>query len=346
MKFIYQACVLIFTLLTLSCKVRHENFDVDINDIIVHDPCILADHASKTYYLYGQYSPKRDYERIQPPAKRGGVQVYKSKDLKHWTEPRLVFSIPDNFWADSIDAPWAPEVHFFNGKYYLFVTFNDWSKKIEEKTDRPPITLRRSQILIADTPEGPFKPFKNEGTTPKGEMTLDATFYNEDGTPWMIYCHEWIQVGPGMIKAIKLSPDLSETEGEPFTLLCAGDAEWTKDSINYKGGIYSGTVTDGPYLYKSKTNHLLMTWSSWGPNQYAVAVARSRSGKITGPWELLPGTIMEHDRGHGMIFKTFDGEIRFFVHKYFHQPATRVQIYELNDLGNSLEIGEKLFGAE
>ena len=38
---------------------------IDIDSICVHDPQILADKATQTYYLYGQYSPNRDYYPVE-----------------------------------------------------------------------------------------------------------------------------------------------------------------------------------------------------------------------------------------------------------------------------------------
>ncbi len=318
---------------------------IDIDSICVHDPQILADKATQTYYLYGQYSPNRDYYPVEPPAQHAGVLVYTSKDLKHWTIPKLVFEVPEGFWGDPQDAPWAPEVHLYNGKYYLFVTFNDWSKTMEERPERPPITQRASQILVSDSPMGPFKPFSNTFTTAKGDMTLDATFWEEDGIPYIVYCHEWIQVGAGLIEAAPLKSDLSALNGSPFKLICSNEVSWPKDTINYKGKMYDGIVTDGPYLYRMKSGKLAMLWSSWGNRQYAQTVAYSPSGKLSGPWVHEPKPIIEDDRGHGMVFTSFDGKLLLCLHRYFHQPATRVQIFEIKDTGKSLKVGKQLYGA-
>ena len=115
-------------------------------------------------------------------------------------------------------------MHEFKGKYYLFTTFNAWRQVVEVREGRPPITRRGSQILVGDSPLGPFKPFANKPHTPTGELTLDGTFHVEDGQPWLVYCHEWVQLGDGLIKAIRLKSDLSETVGKPITLLSAAES--------------------------------------------------------------------------------------------------------------------------
>lgn len=320
---------------------------IHINDLIVHDPCILADKKSDSYYIYEKFSPTRFAGMLDAPKGKAGVFYQKSSDLIYWTRPEPAFIIPDNFWGDEESGPWAPEVHAYKGKYYMFTTFNAWSEVMDHRAGRPKITKRASQILVSDSPTGPFVPFSNEPATPQGEMTLDATFYNEDGQPWMIYCNEWVQMGNGLIKAIKLKDDLSKTIGDPITLLDAGKVEWTKKEINYQGVPTPGVVTDGPYFYRTKTGVLTMIWSSWSKTrQYALAVATSESGKVTGPWKYDSDPILLDDRGHGMIFRDFDGRLLLCVHRYFHYPLTRVQLYELKDIGSGIQIVKQVAGSE
>ena len=329
-----------------SDKTTENEYPIHIDSLCIHDPCILADSVTGLYYAYGNYSPKKKWHYVKFPFNRGGVQAYMSKDLQNWSLPRQVFTVPDNFWADSLDAPWAPEVHFYNNKYYLFVTFNKWDSIMDSRPNRPKITWRASQILVADSPLGPFEPFHNKPTTIDGEMTLDATFYVEDGQPYIVYCHEWVQIGPGEMKAAKLSPDLSETIEAPFTLFSASDVSWNKDSVNYRGTRYYGSVTDGCYFYKTKNGTLLMLWSSWHKTrQYAQAIAYSESGSIKGPWKHLEEPILMDDRGHGMVFKGFDDKLYLSLHRYFHTPETRLQIWELEDTGDMLEVKKQLWGA-
>jgi len=330
-----------------SCKNSHSEYILDIDSICVHDPCIIADPVTKLYYLYGSYEPNRAWSFVEFENKNAGVQAYVSTDLKHWSLPKLVFEVPNGFWGDEKDAPWAPEVHYFNNKYYLFTTFNNWDSIMDVRSDRPKITLRASQILVADSPLGPFKPFFNKQTTANGAMTLDATFYEENGTPYIVYCHEWVQLGQGLIEAAKLTPDLSKTIEEPFTLISAGDVNWNKDTINYRGTPYYGGVTDGCYFHKSANGTLLLLWSSWHKTrQYAQTIAYSESGSIRGPWKHINEPILMDDRGHGMTFTGFDNKLYLCLHRYFHSPATRVQIWEVEEKDNSLKVIQQTVGAK
>jgi hypothetical protein len=78
---------------------------------------------------------------------------------------------------------------------------------------------------------------------------------------------------------IRLADNLSSTVGEPTRLFFGNDGPWVKRSDQY-----GGWVTDGPYLYKSKSGKLFMIWSSGGATGYATGIAISDSGKLQGPW--------------------------------------------------------------
>src|SRR6476646_1840247 len=64
-----------------------------LSDFYAHDPFILADSATKTYYLYTAIGAR------QSPDGRACVVAYKSTDLKAWDGPHLAFSVPDGIWA-------------------------------------------------------------------------------------------------------------------------------------------------------------------------------------------------------------------------------------------------------
>ena len=87
-----------------------------LEQIRIRDPFILADEATRTYYMYAQMT-----NRPNGGDARQGVEVYTSKDLQQWEGPDPVFVVPEDFWAAR--SVWAPEVHRYRGKYYLFVTF-------------------------------------------------------------------------------------------------------------------------------------------------------------------------------------------------------------------------------
>jgi arylsulfatase A-like enzyme len=320
---------------------------IHIDDLVVHDPQILADEKTRTYYLYGQYAPDRKWVDLGSRPDRAGLICYTSTDLEYWSRPKLVFEVPADFWADKQGAPWAPEVHEWRGRYYAFVTFNDWQTKLEENPSRPPITKRQVQILVAESPLGPFRPHSPGPVTPPGEMTLDGSFFvDEQGSPWLLYAHEWIQTTDGSFKAMRLNDELTATIGQPLEILRASVGPWTKREISYKNQPpVPGIVTDGPCLYRMQSGKLAFFWASWSKDRlYAEAISYSDTGKITGPWRHSDTPILQDDVGHGSVFRAFDGRLLFVVHKYFKQPATRVQIYELSEHQDRIDVVRQILG--
>jgi hypothetical protein len=195
--------------------------------------------------------------------------------------------------------------------------------------------MRGTIIAAADSPEGPFKLLKPDGPHPPADfMTLDGTLYIEDGVPWMVYAHEWIQMIDGMMEAVALKPDLSAAAGDPIHLFKASDAPWinVQRKPSKKENHY---VTDGPELFRTKTGGLLMLWSSYDRNGYVQTVARSETGKLAGPWKQLD-PLVGNDSGHGMLFKTFEGQLMMVLHQPFRRA--RAKLFDMEDTGDNLKV--------
>ena len=324
--------ILLIALAALPCLAQPAvKTGLTLADFRAHDPCILADSGTKTYYLYTAARPQETGQN------RSGVVAYKSKDLKTWEGPRVVFVIPDGMWANPAHGLWAPEVHFYNGKYYLFATLMNNDSVIEKPPASWRTVIRRgTQIFASQSPEGPFQSLGNKPAPPEDFSSLDGTLYIEDGTPYMVYAHEWVQTIDGTMEAVPLKPDLSEAAGEPIYLFKASDAPWLKDQYlaSKRPRHY---VTDGPFLYRTKTGKLLMVWSSWKDQIYTETVAYSLSGKLQGPWRQSE-PLLTDDSGHGMIFHAFDGRLMLVVHHATMSPLSRAEIFELEDTGDALRI--------
>lgn len=300
-------------------------------DFHIRDPWILANAPSRTYYLYATNSDP------VTGVHRAGVMVYKSKDLRNWQGPSVVFTLPDGTWANPQEDAWAPEVHAYHGKFYLFVTLHNSAKIIAaQPAVRRTNTMRGTTIAVSDSPEGPFTLVKTDGPIPPANfMTLDGTLYQDGaGKPWMVYAHEWAQKIDGTIEALPLEADLSGAAGPPIFLFKGSDAPWL-DAYLQADQRELSYVTDGPELFRSKDGHLLMLWASFGPGGYIETVARSKSGELPGPWEQLP-PLLQVDGGHGMLFRSFEGQLMLVLHRTNTDPYAK--IYEIEDDGDHLVV--------
>lgn len=297
-------------------------------DVRMRDVCILADEKTKTYYAIssGRAEAREGF-------RNSSVRAFTSKDLVNWEGPHTIFQTPNNIWGDvEITGIWAPEMQFYKGKYYLFLTFNTETLLAEQWRDWLPRVKRASQILVGDSPLGPFKSFQNKPSLPADMMTLDATLWVEDNVPYSVFAHEWVQIKDGTIEMIRLKDDLSETIGEPKKLFDGSAAPWARKSPQW-----SCWVTDGPFLYKSKSGKLFMIWSSFSDTGYTTGVAVSASGKLAGPWKQQAEPIFSADGGHPMLFKRFDGQLMMVLHSP-NKQVERGKLFEIEDTGETLRI--------
>jgi arabinan endo-1,5-alpha-L-arabinosidase len=265
---------------------------IRLDDIHIRDPFVVPTAGENRYYLFGTMGKYTWADSAL------GFDCYTSPDLRIWEGPFPVFRPPAGFWADR--NFWAPEVYAYRDCYYMFASFK--AKGI----------CRGTQILASDSLLGPFIPLSPAPVTPRDWECLDGTLYiSTDGKPWMVFCHEWVQVGDGEICALPLSEDLSSAVSEPIMLFSASQAPWVQQH-NSKGRI--GYVTDGPWLHRLPDGELLLLWSSHGAEGYAVGVARSTSGQITGPWQQDKQPLYSSDGGHCMTFRDFDGNVWVSLH--------------------------------
>ncbi|WP_322907091.1 glycoside hydrolase family 43 protein [Paenibacillus campi] len=317
-----------------------------LEHIPAHDPFVLADANTQTYYLYTGGMP--DLHGMD----RYGVLLYKSNDLERWAGPYIVFEIPDTSWAHPQHGAWAPEVHAYKGRYYLFVTLHHEGRSLEGEPIQGYTKHWRSTVIaVSDTPEGPFELLHEEHPLlPETMMTLDGTLYiDEQQQPWLVYCHEWVQTIDGTIEAIRLQEDLSAVVGEPITLFSGSAAPWLSSisarqattatesaQLQPEPQVY---VTDGCQLYRTSGGTLMMLWSSYEHGSYVQTIARSISGKLAGPWEQLDPLVRD-DSGHGMLFRTFDGRWKLILHRPFRIPESRCWLFEVEDVGDRFRLAQ------
>ena len=307
-----------------------------LDDLFIRDPFILPVEEEQTYYLFsGTDAPWETTGLTQ------GVVAYTSKDLQSWTGPQVVYQSSPRGWADPWQEVWAPEVHAYQGKYYLFATQSNPWRVLPKQEDRPAQFLRATDIAVADHPLGPFRPLSERPQTPLDWMSLDGTLWVEAGQPWMVFCHEWHQVTDGTFELVALEKDLSSPIGEPKTLFSASEAKWSRE-MKSLGFNVKGWVSDGPWLHRNKNGDLLMLWSSFGENRYTVGLAKSKSGTIQGPWDLLPEPFFAQDGGHGMLFRRFDGQLMFTCHSPNRSPLCRTQLFEVKEKKGSLKLGRRV----
>jgi arabinan endo-1,5-alpha-L-arabinosidase len=283
-------------------------YPTPIHTIRARDPFLIKDDFTKSYYMVVSSFP--------------GFKTYISKDLKNWKDNGKCFIPGTDYWGTK--DYWAPDIYKYQGKYYLLGTFSGKTAK------------RGTALLVAENINGPYQPLVNNAVTPANWVCLDGSLYIDDNNkPWIIYCHEWLEVTDGQILAQQLSDDLKITIGKPKLLFSASKASWTK-AITVSG--ITGFVTDAPFIYRAKNGELLMTWSSFDKTgKYAIGLSRSESGMLIGPWKHDAATLNSDDGGHAMFFTDFLGNLMISYHSPNNANAVPV-IYRVGENNGKLEI--------
>lgn len=290
-------------------------YPLRLTDFTVRDPYVVVDAGSKEYLLFAANDSSR--------SGIGGVgtMVYRSTDLQHWSNPVVVFTPGTDLWGRN--GAWAPEVHRWKGRWYLFTTLHNPDKPLampKPNADGLPVQIpqyaRGTVIAVSDSLLGPFTVIdKAKPVAPATFMTLDGTlFADKKGRPWMVYAHEWVQKIDGTVEAIPLKKDLSGADGKPIHLFKGSDANWISQEMpTPSANQILPYVTDGPQLMHLPGGALAMLWSTYDKTinnsngtvtgHYVVASAVSPSGKLHGPW-VQKAPLLRADTGHGMVFHT------------------------------------------
>lgn len=286
------------------------------DQIQMRDPFIHVQDGR--YYLYGTTDPNCWTGPFI------GFDAYVSDDLIDFEGPFPIFRPEPGFWGEK--NFWAPEMHVIDGQYYLFASF---------KNDR---ACRATAILRAPGPLGPFAPFGASRITPETWECLDGTYYSApDGRHWMVFCHEWVQIGDGAMCAVPLKADLSGPDGPVETLFTASEALWTAQTT-HRTSNKTGYVTDGPSMINPGNGQLWMLWSSHTPTGYGIGLSISPTGDIRGPWVHQKEPVFARDGGHGMVFQKPDGTLWLTIHTPNQTPNERPIFLPLCKTADGLKV--------
>jgi hypothetical protein len=323
-------------------------------DLPIRDPFIVADAATGQYYLYAAN------DRALSNVKGAGTMVYRSADLEHWSDPTVVFTAGTDLWAQN--GAWAPEVHRWQGHWFLFTTLYDPKKPLavpKPNASGVPVQIpqfeRGTIIAVSDSLLGPFTAVDPAGPVPpRSFMTLDGTLFKDGkGRPWMVYAHEWVQKIDGTMEAIPLKKDLSGADGKPIHLFKGSDATWISEEMPApSANQILPYVTDGPQLIHLPGGALAMLWSTYEKTinnsngtvtgHYVVTYAVSASGKLHGPWNQRR-PLLRNDTGHAMVFHTLPTKghkSRPMLVAFRGTRTTHAKLYEIEIRRDGLRLGK------
>lgn len=208
------------------------------------DPMIVEHEG--TYYLYSTGGTK--------------LSVRTSKNLKTWSSSKQIFALSQTSWG--VDCCWAPEVHEYNGKFYLFFCGRDSNK------------IFHGSVAVCDTPDGTFKPITDTPLLNFSYSVIDLSFFeDDDGKTYIFYSKDCSTNKIGSKKVsqsfgIEVSNDFTKLIGEP--VLCSEPTQaWETVSGN--------TIwNEGPVVFKRNgTYYLLFSANYYQSKDYAVGYCTS-----------------------------------------------------------------------
>lgn len=217
--------------------------------------------------------------------------LYKSKDLLTWSGPYKI--VDGNKLAKKHYDFWAPEIHLIDGRYFLAITL------------RPEGEKRGTYLFESYTLDGEYSMVCR--LTPEDKNSLDGTLVCEGEEVWCTYCHEYIDVGDGHIRSVKLNSDYSGIEEDTDRLL------FKASSNTYECVRSRKKVTDGPFYFR-KDGQLYLLWSTeLRRGKYALLLAKSSDGTVYGQFA-QEDVLFDGDGGHAMVFEDYDGVLKVVMH--------------------------------
>ena len=256
--------VLLTAVLLWMCMLPALASQVKFGNASVHDPSVLYDEDSGTYYIYGSH-----------------MQAAKSKDLQDWKlfskldkctlQPDYAVEFKEALTFAEAGTFWAPDViRLSDGRYYMYYCCCEGSKP-----------LSALGVAVSDSPEGPFE--NVQILLRSGDPGYDATklpnaidpcvFFGADDRLWMVYGSY-----SGGIFLLELDPEtgLIREGQEPY-------------GIHLLGGNHS--CIEAPYMvYCVQTGYYYLFLSFGGLNVndgYNIRVCRSKN--VEGPYEDAAG---------------------------------------------------------
>lgn len=239
------------------------------------DPDVL--YYKGTYYMYPTHTG----------GDIGGIKVYTSTDLTHWTDKGLALS-KDNVWGTT--GFWAPDLIERDGKFYMYYTANE-----------------HLAVAVSDSPLGPFKQEKKQALH-EDINEIDANAFKDDDGQYYLY---FVRFHEGNeIWGARLKEDMQTIEEDTVTKIIAPSQEWEKDMAH---------INEGPYMLKKDGRYYLTySGSHFESPQYGSGYATSKAP--LGEFEkyknnpIMQSNAVVHGAGHHGITQSPDGKELFMVY--------------------------------
>lgn len=254
--------------------------------LLLADPFLLKDGG--WYYIYGTHAAD-------------GIVVYRSKDLKSWSDrcgnaKNALALHKDDVWGDKMF--WAPEVYKVGDSYLMTYSCEE-------------------HICYAESssPMGPFVQRVHQPYLPQEKGIDSSIFIDDDGRAYMF----WVRFTNGnAIWVAEMSDDLRHVKLETARhLLDAAEGTWEYQM---------GRVVEGPTVMKLGHKYYL-TYSANDYRSQDYGVGLAVADNPMGPYKRYEGNPIlyrhmgRYGTGHHALFR---GRHRDYIIYHAHHSATRI----------------------
>lgn len=284
--------------------------------ISVHDPVMAK--QNDTYYLF---------------CTGWGISVWSSKDMKEWKREKPVFAEAPEWAKEAVKGfrghIWAPDIAFFNNKYYLYYSVSSFGKNTSC------IGLATNVTLDPNDPDFKWVDHGKVIQSFPGKTNWNAIDPNlivaEDGTPYLTWGSFW-----DGLKLVKMNEDATAPAEDMSTIPTiasrkSSSSETNPPAIDDNPKDAGGNAIEAPFIFKKGNYYYLFASIDYcckGVNStYKMIVGRSKS--IPGPYLdkegkdmakgggtiLLKGDENWHGVGHNSTY-TFNGKDYLIFHGY------------------------------
>lgn len=274
-----------------------------IGDHEAPDPFVTYDEKYGYYYLLFTRGKE--------------VRLYRSRTLNSLRDDensKQVYSVEK---ADGITGCiWAPEMHFFDGRWYIYTS---GARTPDGREDR---TL----FILRSFTDDPFDGFEFAGFPDSSLHAIDPTVYRHtDGNIYMCYAAE----NRGNRVHIRRMKDPTSFDEPAGRLICEAQHDWEKVPP-YVG---DSTIAEGPFFVtspdKSRVFVIYSANGCWSDN-YCLGVLELVGEDITDPmsWVKADKPLFvkgngTYGPGHASFFKAKDGNLYIAYHS-MHDSNVKV----------------------
>jgi beta-xylosidase len=217
------------------------------------DPSARVFHGILYVYSSHDIAGSKDWDMVD-------WHVFSTKDMTHWEDRGVIFSLKDITWADK--HAWAPDCIERNGKYYFYFPADD-----------------QIGVAVSDSPTGPFKDALGKPLVMRNEAGIRSidpnVFIDDDGQAYLYFGNSHDRVA-----VVKLKSDMITRDGpiQVLELRNYHEGIW----VNKRNGLYY-------FSYPSYRGDLIanlleysVAKSPLGPFEYKGVILDNRSRNVHG----------------------------------------------------------------